>query len=129
MKSFEDNLIIAMLLLSLLTGFGVAAQSSVLSPTGIFAVAWSLVGSQIVGGGSDGQLRIWDAETGVIVQEFSGIEHAVRAVTWSPDGTRIASDDTVVRIWDVNGSLITSMNDHDGVITSVAWSPNGNYLV
>lgn len=65
MKSFEDNLIIVMLLLSLFTGFGVAAQSSSSSPTGIVAVAWSPDGSKIAGGGLNGILRIWDAETGV----------------------------------------------------------------
>jgi len=53
---------------------------------------------------------------------------AVMAVTWSPDGSRVAtaSDDETARVWDANtGQAVTPPLTHHGVVTAIAWSPDG----
>ncbi|MDQ7033420.1 MAG: hypothetical protein Q9P01_00875 [Anaerolineae bacterium] len=98
-------------------------------PYELLTVAWSPNGDMIVGGGSDGLLRIWDTN-GTILQDFQGIQWAVISVAWSPDGTRIVSGggDQIIRIWDVDGPLLTSIDAHDAIITSVTWNPDGSLL-
>jgi WD40 repeat protein len=59
------------------------------------------------------------------------VPEEVSSVTYSPDGTRIASaspDDTV-RLWDAaTGQPIGQPLRHDGAVTSVAFSPDGTHL-
>jgi WD40 repeat protein len=46
-------------------------------------------------------VRIWDPDTGTQTSTLTGHTDWVRAVAWSPDGTRLASaGGQVVRIWD-----------------------------
>ena len=50
----------------------------------------------------------------------------VKAVAWSPDGTRIASGsaDQTVQIWDANtGNLVVTYSGHSAEVKAVAWSP------
>ena len=71
----------------------------------IFAVDWSPDGSRLVGGCDDGTVRIWDANTGDLLQTLEGHTAQVWTVDWSPDGVRIASgsEDGTIRIWDDSG--------------------------
>ena len=56
----------------------------------------------------------------------------VLAVTWSPDGKRLASGsvDKTVMIWDVlTGAPIGSpLNGHTGRVTAVAFSPDSKFV-
>jgi hypothetical protein len=52
-------------------------------------------------------------------------------VSWSPDGTRLAtaSLDGTAKIWDAaDGRELRTLKGHSGVLTSVCWSPNGTRL-
>lgn len=80
-------------------------------------------------------LRIWDLTTGrVVIGPWSGSSSTqVSAVTFSPDGTRVASsgNDRAVRFWDTaTGSPVGSVVD-GGIdsIDSVAYSPDGRRLI
>jgi len=47
--------------------------------------------------------RIWDAASGAMLRTLSGHLKEVRAVSWSPDGSRVATaggDNYNARIWD-----------------------------
>src|SRR5205085_1215456 len=55
----------------------------------------------------------------------------VHSVAWSPDGRRLASgsNDNTVRVWDgETGSLLRTLEGHQGGVLSVAWSPDGRRL-
>jgi WD40 repeat protein len=55
----------------------------------------------------------------------------VLSVSWSPDGTRLASgsDDNTVKLWDASsGGLARTLAGHDNSVLSVAWSPDGTRL-
>jgi WD40 repeat protein/tetratricopeptide (TPR) repeat protein len=59
-----------------------------------------------------------------------GHNGSVTAVSWSPDGKRLATaaDDKIVRIWDAeNGGQILSFSVQPRII-HVAWSPDGKRL-
>lgn len=62
---------------------------------------------------------------------YHGHTREVKAVTWSPDGQRIASggDDQTVQVWDATGGkrFYTYSSDYPGV-NSVAWSPDGRRI-
>jgi WD40 repeat protein len=56
---------------------------------------------------------------------------SVRTISWSPDGTRIASagNDGSVQVWDAHtGDTLFTCQGHTGRIRSVAWSPDGRFI-
>jgi WD40 repeat protein len=96
----------------------------------VISVAWSPDGTRIVGGGTDGLLRIWDTE-GQKVLDITGLTGFVRSVDWSPDGTKIVSggDDETIRVWDsYNGELLATLVGHQDGIQGVDWSPDGSMI-
>ena len=60
------------------------------------------------------------------------VDYGVKAVSFSPDGTRLASwsGDVTVRLWDgASGEPIATLEGHTGSVTSVSFSPDGTQLV
>ena len=64
-------------------------------------VAFSADGTKVATASKDKTVRIWDAESGVVLQTLAGHASRVRSVVFSLDGKKIASasDDQTVRIW------------------------------
>jgi WD40 repeat protein len=67
-------------------GLNLSAQTS----GDVISVAWSPDGTKIVGGGTDGLLRIWDT-SGQVILDIPGLTETVSAVSWSPDSTKVIS--------------------------------------
>lgn len=61
---------------------------------------------------------------------FSGHEHSVRAVSWSPDGKMLASgaDDGTLLLWTLGGQIQQRIA-HPTAVTVLAWSPTNQHLV
>ena len=60
-------------------------------------------GEFLVSAGRNGNLKVWQVETGQQVQSLTGRAGAVLNVAYSPDGKTLASggpDDTI-KLWDV----------------------------
>ncbi|MGH8904445.1 MAG: pentapeptide repeat-containing protein, partial [Egibacteraceae bacterium] len=68
------------------------------------AVAFSPDSGLLVSGGTDGMVRVWDANSGEPVRTLQGHTGSVRSVAFSPDGRWLATagNDQVVRVWDAN---------------------------
>jgi WD40 repeat protein len=74
---------------------------------------------------SDFALRLWDAATGRIVRALVGHRQFAHCVTFSPDGTRIASCgwDTTVRVWDTaTGDLLRTLEGHVDAVRCVRFA-------
>jgi WD40 repeat protein len=85
----------------------------------VLAVAFSADGSRIVTSAGT-EARVFDAASGREIAVLKGHKSDVNDVTFSPDGTRIAtgSDDRHVRIWDANkGSEITALEGPHAINT------------
>jgi WD40 repeat protein len=54
-------------------------------------IAWSPDGRMIASPSADNTIRLWDVETGAVVQTLEGHSDAVICVAWSPGGRWLAS--------------------------------------
>jgi WD40 repeat protein/ABC-type dipeptide/oligopeptide/nickel transport system ATPase subunit len=86
---------------------------------------------RIVSGSADSTVRLWDAETGELLQTFSAQSGDVWRVKFSPDGqfiAGVANDNTGVCLWRVTGELCGTFIGHTHLIRSIAFSPDGQIL-
>jgi WD40 repeat protein len=99
---------------------------------GVWCVAFSSVGNNVVSGSRDKTVRFWDALTGTELHTFHGHSHKVHSVAFSPDDACVlsGSSDNTVRIWDaIARTKQQTISGHSGQVNSVAFSPNGKYVV
>jgi len=96
-----------------------------------YAVAFSRDG-RLAWGCGDTIVRVWDLRhPGTAPLLLEGHQRAVVSVTFSPDGTHLASGskDRTVRVWDLrNAPAAPLVLSHQGEVSSVAFSPDGAHL-
>jgi WD40 repeat protein len=70
------------------------------------------------------------APTNTLLWLQGGHAGKVNAVSWSSDGSFIASasDDATVKLWNTNGGLVRTFNTHPYQATAVAFSPDSTRL-
>lgn len=104
------------------------------------ALAWSPNSVSLAAANSDGTVQIWNAATGgqlvTLGQQVQGV--GLYAITWSPDGKRIASGGgsplggdyaSPVQVWNVAEKTTAFLyTGHSHSIAAVSWSPDGKYI-
>jgi WD40 repeat protein len=95
-------------------------------------MAFSPDGKRLAAGGENNLVKVWDVQTGTVLQTLPGHRGDVYTVAFSHDGRWIASgsEDSTVKIWDArSGELVHTFRGHTGIVTSVAVSPDDRRLI
>ena len=93
------------------------------------AISWSPDSTYIVSGSDDKTAQIWDAHTGKTFVTYGEHRAGVIAVSWSPNGEKIASaSDVVVQVWNPSGDALISYAGFNHGVQTLAWSPNSTLL-
>ena len=113
------------------------ARALALLPTErpVHSVSFSLDGT-LAAGLDNGQVELWEVETGERIGTLRHVDWGRVAVVFSPDGTRLASGarDQVIKVWDVEtrrevGAWEVAQHSDFSWDISVAFSPDGSRLV
>jgi WD40 repeat protein len=104
----------------------------------VLTVAYSPDGKLLASGdgqqGSDyreAQIRLWSADTGKLVRQFTGHLNSVNSLAFSPDARLLASvgGDFRTRMWDVATGRRLRQIRHFRPVRSVSFSPDGETLL
>lgn len=108
-------------------------------PGNVMCVRYSPDGKTIATGSEDGIVRFWNAETGEAGAKWPPAEYPVMGLAFSPDGSLLAlalGDETrvtqpgPVQVWDIAAATKKyDLTEHEKVANSVAFSPDGKYLI
>ncbi|MDT3438727.1 P-loop NTPase fold protein [Pseudofrankia sp. BMG5.37] len=98
----------------------------------VAALAVTPDGRQIITGGDDGAVRLWDRESGAVQGVLTGHTGQVLAVAVTPDGQQIITGggDGVVRLWDrESGAEQGVLTGHTDRVFAVVVTPDGRQIV
>ncbi len=97
----------------------------------VSSVAFSPDGATLASGSNDKTIKLWDVESGELLNTLSGHDNYVTSVSFSPVGAVLASGsrDKTIKLWGVNsGKLLNTLGGHTSGITSISFSPDGAKL-
>ena len=108
------------------------------------------MGRRLRRGLDDNTVKLWDVTSGKCLQTLEGHSNYVNSVSFSPDGTKVASGsrDKTVKLWDVtsgeclqtleghssrcvqcvvfsSGECLQTLERHSSQVYSVSFSPDG----
>jgi WD40 repeat protein len=123
-------------LLLLWPGFVIGQQPKLMLPIGhtgaILAASFSNDGKKVATASHDNTVKIWDAQTGVMLADLRGHKMDIHCVNFSPDGSKVVSAgwDNTAKVWDVNtGVLLINFTKHTSHINTAFFSPDGKRIV
>ena len=90
---------------------------------GVLALAIAPGGDRFATGGQDGCLRVWNADTGEVVETIDLGKGWVEHVAWSSDGAFLAgSIGRRVHVFDAEGQALWQTDDQPSTVGAIAWS-------
>ena len=94
-------------------------------------VAFSPDSKILASGSEDGNLYLWDVETGNKLKTLTEATENIFSVAFSNDGKTLASGNAgnTIRLWDIaTGEKLKTLTGHTNWVFSVAFSPDGRTL-
>ncbi|HEY9641130.1 MAG TPA: caspase family protein, partial [Coleofasciculaceae cyanobacterium] len=100
-------------------------------PLLISQMSFSPDGRLLLGIGNDLTVRLWNVQTGQLLNMFRGHTATVQQARFSPDGQQIvtASWDKTVRIWQSASGQMVKVLPHQNGVNSASFSPDGQQVV
>jgi RNA polymerase sigma factor (sigma-70 family) len=114
-------------------------------PGGQYGLAFAPDGKSFAVGDIDGQIHVWDVNTGKELRHFRGSSAQVSVLAYSPDGTRLAAASClkrlpvnvidsegshIIRLWNTaDGKELRQLAGHTDWVNTLAFSPDGKTLV
>ncbi|MBE0411415.1 MAG: WD40 repeat domain-containing protein [Anaerolineales bacterium] len=98
---------------------------------GVSSIAMNLEGTLLAAGTWNGNLAVWEVQTGLRLWSLDTYRSVIRALAWSPDGSKIAvgSDATSLSLINaLNGEQLESLRAGRVGVLYAAWSPDGKFL-
>jgi len=100
-------------------------------PGGAWGIDINPDGTRLATAGNDGAIRLWDAQTGKLIQTLAGHQSSLEDVAFSPDGQHLASAGfaDATRIWDhATGEFVQTLSSPGTGAYFLAYSPDGTRL-
>ena len=97
----------------------------------ILSLAFSPDDKLLLTGGADGEIRIWEVDSGKQILSFRGHNHWASSVAFSPDGNTIASCSysSAVKLWDSKtGECLRTLRGHTDKVRKISFNSNGFLL-
>jgi WD40 repeat protein len=97
----------------------------------VMAVCISPDSQSVISGGLDNAIRVWNLETGDLMQTLKAHTKPVNCLSVSPDSRMLASgsDDHTIKLWNLtNGSLLHTLTGHTDDVKSVVFYGVGHLL-
>jgi WD40 repeat protein len=101
----------------------------------LLATAWSpngkLMATAFDGNSNGNTVQVWNTTSGKLILTYHGHNDFIESLSWSPDGTRIASAsvDEIVRVWDaITGRTLLTFRGQSRNSEEVHWSPDGKRI-
>ena len=93
-------------------------------------LAFSADGTRLVSAAADRTIRVWDTESGAMLERIADHPGAIHCVQISPDASVIASggSDETLRLWNLNSGTKHQSSKHGSALTGVAFHPSENVL-
>jgi small GTP-binding protein len=100
-------------------------------PRTINALAFHPKGEIVASGGYDGEVRLWDLQTGDRLRTLKGHDYMVNSVAFNSEGTTLvtASSDETFRLWDVSSGKLLKTFKRNESFRCVTFDKNSGAVV